>query len=114
MAFHDRVGHHLQRAITAELEGVPDIRRSFLSSTEGSCKFAYEMGFYEDPYSRCGQLAMELLRACEWIPIKRFAKRPSPISLRIAECRICIKAIELVYRNAGSGDGLHDWEVAYC
>lgn len=74
LAFHEGLpGHHLQRAITAELEGVPDIQRylSFTAFSEGwglyTEQLAYEMGFYEDPYSRFGQLAMELWRAARLV-----------------------------------------------
>ena len=74
LAFHEGLpGHHLQRAITAELEGVPDVQRylSFTAFSEGwglyTEQLAYEMGFYEDPYSRFGQLAMELWRAARLV-----------------------------------------------
>jgi uncharacterized protein (DUF885 family) len=74
LAFHEGLpGHHLQRAITAELKGVPDIQRylSFTAFSEGwglyTEQLAYEMGFYEDPYSRFGQLAMELWRAARLV-----------------------------------------------
>ena len=74
LAFHEGLpGHHLQRAITAELEGVPDLQRylSFTAFSEGwglyTEQLAYEMGFYEDPYSRFGQLAMELWRAARLV-----------------------------------------------
>ena len=74
LAFHEGLpGHHLQRAITAELEDVPDLQRylSFTAFSEGwglyTEQLAYEMGFYEDPYSRFGQLAMELWRAARLV-----------------------------------------------
>ncbi|MCH1554220.1 MAG: DUF885 domain-containing protein [Luminiphilus sp.] len=74
LAFHEGLpGHHLQRAITAELKGVPDVQRylSFTAFSEGwglyTEQLAYEMGFYEDPYSRFGQLAMELWRAARLV-----------------------------------------------
>ena len=74
LAFHEGLpGHHLQRAITAELEGVPEIQRylSFTAFSEGwglyTEQLAHEMGFYEDPYSRFGQLAMELWRAARLV-----------------------------------------------
>lgn len=74
LAFHEGLpGHHLQRAITAELEDIPDLQRylSFTAFSEGwglyTEQLAYEMGFYEDPYSRFGQLAMELWRAARLV-----------------------------------------------
>ena len=74
LAFHEGLpGHHLQRAITAELKDIPDLQRylSFTAFSEGwglyTEQLAYEMGFYEDPYSRFGQLAMELWRAARLV-----------------------------------------------
>ena len=74
LAFHEGLpGHHLQRAISAELRDVPDFQRhtSFTAFTEGwglySEYLAREMGFYEDPYSNFGRLAMELWRAARLV-----------------------------------------------
>jgi uncharacterized protein (DUF885 family) len=74
LAFHEGVpGHHLQRAITTELTGIPDFQRylSFTAFTEGwglySEYLAKEMGFYQDPYSEFGRLAMELWRAARLV-----------------------------------------------
>ena len=74
LAFHEGVpGHHLQRALTAELGGIPDFQRylSFTAFTEGwglySEYLAKEMGFYQDPYSEFGRLAMELWRAARLV-----------------------------------------------
>ena len=74
LAFHEGLpGHHLQRAIAAELDEVPDFQRHtrFTAYTEGwglySEFLAKEMGFYEDPYSDFGRLAMELWRAARLV-----------------------------------------------
>jgi len=74
LAFHEGVpGHHLQRAVTTELTGIPDFQRylSFTAFTEGwglySEYLAKEMGFYQDPYSEFGRLAMELWRAARLV-----------------------------------------------
>ena len=101
LAFHEGLpGHHLQRAITAELEDVPDLQRylSFTAFSEGwglyTEQLAYEMGFYEDPYSRFGQLAMELWRAARLvvdtgIHSKRWSREEAiPIWSTNAQCRV--------------------------
>ena len=74
LAFHEGLpGHHLQLSISAELEGVPDFQRHtrFTAFTEGwglySEYFAKEMGFYQNPYSNFGRLAMELWRAARLV-----------------------------------------------
>ncbi len=74
LAYHEGVpGHHMQRAISVELEGVPDFQKyaSFTAYTEGwglyTEQLGREMGFYEDPYSNFGRLAMELWRACRLV-----------------------------------------------
>ena len=74
LAFHEGLpGHHLQRAIAAELANVPDFQRHtrFTAFTEGwglySEYLAREMGFYQDPYSNFGRLAMELWRAARLV-----------------------------------------------
>ena len=62
-------GHHLQVSIAAELEGLSAFRRFNYHSAygEGWGLYAewlgYEMGLYEDPYDRFGQLAFEMWRA---------------------------------------------------
>lgn len=68
---HEAVpGHHLQLAISAELEGLPKFRSkswSYTAYVEGWGLYAEslgeEMGFYGDPYDKFGQLASELWRA---------------------------------------------------
>lgn len=74
LAYHEGIpGHHMQRAISQELEGVPTFQK-FLSATaytEGwglySELLGKDMGFYSDPYSDFGRLAMELWRACRLV-----------------------------------------------
>ncbi|GAB4576499.1 MAG: DUF885 domain-containing protein [Rhodothalassiaceae bacterium] len=75
LAYHEGIpGHHMQIAIAQELEGVPMFQRQarFTAYTEGwglySELLPKEMGgFYEDPYSDFGRLAMELWRACRLV-----------------------------------------------
>ena len=74
LAFHEGVpGHHLQLSISAELDAVPDFQRylRFTAFSEGwglySEYLAKEMGFYQDPYSEFGRLAMELWRAARLV-----------------------------------------------
>lgn len=62
-------GHHFQIAFAQELPAVPKFRRFgfYGAYTEGwglyAEKIAHELGFYQDPYSRFGQLSLELWRA---------------------------------------------------
>ncbi|WP_240624470.1 DUF885 domain-containing protein [Chromatocurvus halotolerans] len=74
LAFHEGVpGHHMQRAITVMLDDIPEFQKyaSFTAFTEGwglyTEELAKDMGFYEDPYSDFGRLAMELWRACRLV-----------------------------------------------
>ncbi len=74
LAYHEGIpGHHMQRAIAQELEGIPEFQKylSFTAYTEGWGLYTEElgkdMGFYEDPYSDFGRLAMELWRACRLV-----------------------------------------------
>ena len=70
-AYHEAVpGHHLQVAIQQELEGLPAVRRYWLSYnaySEGwalySERLGEEVGRYQDPYSYYGHLQDEMLRA---------------------------------------------------
>lgn len=74
LAYHEGIpGHHFQIAIAQELEGVPLFQRtaSFTAFIEGWGLYTEElgkdMGFYQDPYSDFGRLAMELWRACRLV-----------------------------------------------
>ena len=74
LAFHEGLpGHHLQLSIASELNHVPDFQRHtrFTAFSEGwglySEYLAKEMGFYQDPYSNFGRLAMELWRAARLV-----------------------------------------------
>ena len=74
LAFHEGLpGHHMQIAIAQELDGIPSFRRfgGYTAYSEGwglySEYFPKEMGFYEDPYSDFGRLAMELWRAARLV-----------------------------------------------
>ncbi|MEY3017939.1 MAG: hypothetical protein RL336_1074, partial [Pseudomonadota bacterium] len=74
LAYHEGIpGHHMQLAISQELEGLPRFRRfgSATAYTEGWGLYSEfipkEMGLYEDPYSDFGRLAMELWRACRLV-----------------------------------------------
>lgn len=74
LAYHEGIpGHHMQRSIAQELEGIPEFQKyvSFTAYTEGwglyTEELAKDMGFYEDPYSDFGRLAMELWRACRLV-----------------------------------------------
>lgn len=74
LAYHEGIpGHHMQRAIALELNGIPQFQKflSFTAYTEGwglyTEELAKDMGFYKDPYSDFGRLAMELWRACRLV-----------------------------------------------
>jgi len=74
LAYHEGIpGHHMQRAIAQELEGIPTFRKigGYTAYTEGwglySEMLPKEYGFYTDPYSDFGRLSMELWRACRLV-----------------------------------------------
>ena len=62
-------GHHLQIALQQELESLPNFRRysGFTVFTEGwglySERLGYDIGLYEDPFDRFGQLSYDMWRA---------------------------------------------------
>ncbi|WP_394175363.1 DUF885 domain-containing protein [Thalassotalea litorea] len=74
LAYHEGIpGHHMQLAISQELEGLPKFRKfsGFTAYSEGWGLYTEllpkEIGLYEDPYSDFGRLAMELWRACRLV-----------------------------------------------
>ncbi|WP_371185859.1 DUF885 family protein [Thalassotalea maritima] len=74
LAYHEGIpGHHMQLAISQELEGIPTFRKfsSYTAYTEGwglySELLPKEIGLYKDPYADFGRLAMELWRACRLV-----------------------------------------------
>ncbi|HUP46473.1 MAG TPA: DUF885 domain-containing protein, partial [Thermoanaerobaculia bacterium] len=71
LTLHEAVpGHHLQIALSQELENLPNFRRfSYISAFgEGWGLYAewlgLEAGFYTDPYDNFGRLGYEMWRAC--------------------------------------------------
>jgi uncharacterized protein (DUF885 family) len=74
LAFHEGVpGHHMQRGLTVSLQDIPTFQKyaRFTAFTEGWAMYAEQlakdMGFYSDPYSDFGRLAMELWRAARLV-----------------------------------------------
>jgi len=74
LAYHEGIpGHHMQLSISQELDGIPKFRKygRYTAYSEGwglySEYLPKEMGFYSDPYSDFGRLAMELWRAARLV-----------------------------------------------
>jgi uncharacterized protein (DUF885 family) len=74
LAYHEGIpGHHLQGSISNQLKKIPMFRRYGYYTAYGEGWGLYseylpkEMGFYEDPYSDFGRLAMEIWRACRLV-----------------------------------------------
>lgn len=74
LAYHEGIpGHHMQLSIAQELEGLPKFRRlgGYTAYIEGWGLYCEQLpkehGFYQDPYSDFGRLAMELFRAARLV-----------------------------------------------
>ncbi len=74
LAYHEGIpGHHMQLAIAQELKEIPKFRKynGYTAYSEGwglySEYLPKELGFYSDPYSDFGRLAMELWRSCRLV-----------------------------------------------
>lgn len=74
LAYHEGIpGHHMQLAIAQELQGIPKFRKlgGNTAYVEGWALYSElipkELGFYSDPYSDFGRLAMELFRAARLV-----------------------------------------------
>lgn len=76
LTLHEAVpGHHLQIALSMELDNLPKFRKMAVSGYTGyiegwglySEKLGIDMGFYKDLYSKFGQLCFEMWRACRLV-----------------------------------------------
>ena len=74
LSLHEAVpGHHLQGALSRELENVPRFRLNFYPHAFGEGwglyaeKLGQEMGVYHTPYQRFGRLTYEMWRACRLV-----------------------------------------------
>jgi uncharacterized protein (DUF885 family) len=73
-AYHEGIpGHHLQIAIAAELEDIPEFRKTGFVTAYGEGwglyteRLADEMGLYGGPLDRIGMLAGDSMRACRLV-----------------------------------------------
>ena len=74
LAYHEGIpGHHMQIAIAQELDGIPRFRRfgGYTAYSEGWGLYSElvpkELGYYADPYSDFGRLAMEIWRSARLV-----------------------------------------------
>jgi uncharacterized protein (DUF885 family) len=73
-AYHEGIpGHHLQLAISSELEGIPEFRKRAYIAAYGEGwglyteRLADEMGIYSTPLDRIGMLTADSMRACRLV-----------------------------------------------
>ncbi len=74
LTLHEAVpGHHLQMALSMELDSVPDFRQNLYISAYGEGwglyaeKLGEELDMYTTPYEKFGQLTYEMWRACRLV-----------------------------------------------